>query len=234
MVKIKPRPAIGGIASADRLLTVLTAFELGDTSLSLAEFAQRTNLNKATIMRLIVSLETFGFINRLADGRYTLASEVMRLNAIYQEAFDLERHIEPYLFQLMTEIGETASFYVKHGAYRLCQYRVNSNHRLRLHIQPGEIRPMDDAAGAQALRSTYEQVRTRKEPFYSMGVTDPHAASMALPIFGINNEMLGALVVSGPASRFTLERAKSVSEVFYQVADELIHQLGGESPYTSN
>lgn len=56
MVRIKPRPAIGGIASADRLLTVLTAFRLGDTSLSLAEFAERTELNKATIMRLIVSL----------------------------------------------------------------------------------------------------------------------------------------------------------------------------------
>ena len=233
MVRIKPRPAIGGIASADRLLTVLTAFRLGDTSLSLAEFAERTDLNKATIMRLIVSLETYGFINRLADGSYTLASEVMRLNAIYQDAFDLERHVEPYLHQLVNEIGETASFYVKHGAYRLCQYRVNSNHRLRLHIQPGEIRPMDEAAGAQALRATYEQILVRKEPFYSMGVTDPHAASMALPIFGVNNEMMGALVVSGPASRFTLERAKSVSQFLYKVADELIHQLGGESPYIS-
>lgn len=232
MVKIKPRPSIDGIASADRLLTVLTAFKLGDTSLTLAEFAERTELNKATIMRLIVSLENFGFINRLADGSYMLASEVMRLNTIYQDAFDLERHIEPYLHQLVNEIGETASFYVKHGAYRLCQYRVNSTHSLRIHIQPGEIRPMDEAAGAQALRSTYEQMRVRKEPFYSVGMTDPHAASMALPIFGVNNQMMGALVVSGPASRFTAERARSVNQFMSKVADELVQQLGGESPYT--
>lgn len=231
MVKIKPRPSIDGIASADRLLTVLTSFKLGDTSLSLAEFAARTKLNKATIMRLIVSLEAFGFINRLADGSYTLASEVVRLNAIYQDTFDLQRHIEPYLHQLVDEIGETASFYVQHGAYRLCQYRVNSTHRLRLNIQPGEIRPMDEAAGAQALRSNYQQMLAKNEPFYSTGITDPHAASIALPIFGINNEMMGALIVSGPASRFTLDRANSISHFLYKVADELINQLGGQSPY---
>ncbi|MBD0183644.1 helix-turn-helix domain-containing protein, partial [Acinetobacter baumannii] len=91
MVKIKPHPATSGNASADRLLTLLTAFRIGDKSLTLAELAERTELNKATIMRLIVSLEDFGFVNRLSDGRYTLASEVMRLNTIYQDALDLER-----------------------------------------------------------------------------------------------------------------------------------------------
>lgn len=45
-------------------------------------------------MRLIVSLEDLGFINRLSDGRYTLASEVVRLNTIYQDALDLERHVD--------------------------------------------------------------------------------------------------------------------------------------------
>lgn len=42
---------------------------------------------------------------------------------------------------------------------------MNSTHRLRVHIQPGEVRPMDGAAGAQALRSTHEQVLARTEPF---------------------------------------------------------------------
>lgn len=229
MVKIKPHPATSGNASADRLLTLLTAFRIGDKSLTLAELAERTELNKATIMRLIVSLEDFGFVNRLSDGRYTLASEVMRLNTIYQDALDLERHVVPCLQQLVDEIGETASFYVKHGAYRLCQYRINSTHRLRVHIQPGEVRPMDGAAGAQALRSTHEQVLLRKDPFYSTGVTEPHAASMALPVFDAQNDVVGALVVSGPSSRFTSEIAKSVGDFFFKIADDLTKSLGGKS-----
>ena len=32
MVKARPRPAVNGVASADRVLTVLTAFQIGDTA----------------------------------------------------------------------------------------------------------------------------------------------------------------------------------------------------------
>ena len=51
MVKTRPRPAVNGVASADRVLTVLTAFQVGDTALSLVELVERTDLIKSTIMR---------------------------------------------------------------------------------------------------------------------------------------------------------------------------------------
>lgn len=227
MVKTKPRPAVNGVASADRVLTVLTAFRTGDTALSLVELVERTELIKSTIMRLMVSLETHGFVSRLADGRYTLASEVMRLNAVYQESLDLERHILPRLHKLCDETGETASFYVRHGAYRLCQYRVNSPHRLRLHLQPGDTRPMDGAASAEALRTPYARAVENPEPIYSSGITDPHSASMAMPIFGPQQELLGALVISGPSGRLSAERAATLRDVFVEVADDLTRSLGG-------
>ncbi|MFK3797905.1 MULTISPECIES: IclR family transcriptional regulator [unclassified Pseudomonas] len=229
MVKTRPRPAVNGVASADRVLTVLSAFRVGDTALSLVELVERTDLIKSTIMRLMVSLETHGFVNRLADGRYMLASEVMRLNAVYQDALDLERHVLPRLHKLTDETGETASFYVRHGAYRLCQYRVNSPHRLRLHLQPGDMRPMDGAASAEALRTPFSRAKEGLDPFYSSGATDPHAASMALPIFGPSQEVIGALVLSGPATRLTSDYAKSLREVFIEVADDLTRSLGGKT-----
>lgn len=226
MVKARPRPAVNGVASADRVLTVLSAFQVGDTSLSLVELAERTGLIKSTIMRLMVSLEDHGFINRMADGRYQLASEVMRLNAVYQEALDLERHVMPRLQELAEYSGETASFYVRHGAYRMCQFRVNSRHRLRMNMQPGDMRPMDEAAGAQALRASYEVGSKLDKPYYSRGATDPHAASIALPIYGAQQELMGALVISGPASRLTEEAAASLRQVFIDTARDLMRSLG--------
>ncbi|MFF7709188.1 helix-turn-helix domain-containing protein [Pseudomonas sp. NPDC007930] len=226
MVKTRPRPAVSGVASADRVLTVLTAFRIGDTALSLVELAERTGLIKSTIMRLVVSLETFGLVNRMADGRYQLASEVMRLNAVYQDALDLERHVMPLLHRLTEETGETASFYVRHGAYRLCQYRVNSPHRLRLHLQPGDMRPMDGAASAEALRTPYARALVMEHAFYSQGATDPHAASMALPVFGAQQELIGALVISGPSGRLTEERARTLDALFCEVVAELNRSLG--------
>jgi len=226
MVKARPRPAVNGVASADRVLTVLSAFAIGDTALSLVELVQRTGLIKSTIMRLMVSLEDRGYITRMADGRYQLASEVMRLNAVYQEALDLERHVMPRLHFLAEQSGETASFYVRHGAYRMCQYRVNSTHRLRLNMQPGDMRPMDEAAGAQALRVPVEVGTALEKPYYSKGATDPHAASIALPIYGAQRELMGALVVSGPASRLTEDVAESLRKPLFETARDLMRCLG--------
>ncbi|WP_425928335.1 IclR family transcriptional regulator [Pseudomonas sp. NyZ201] len=226
MVKARPRPAVNGVASADRVLTVLTAFQIGDSSLSLVELAERTGLIKSTIMRLMVSLESYGFVTRMSDGRYQLASEIMRLNTVYQESLDLERHVMPRLHYLAEQTGETASFYVRHGAYRLCQYRVNSAHRLRLDLQPGDMRPMDEAAGAQALRAPYQTGIALPKPYYSRGATDPHASSMALPIYGAQQELVGALVISGPASRLTEESAQNFREVFFETARDLMRSLG--------
>lgn len=227
----RPRPDVVGVASADRVLTVLTAFRIGDSALTLAELNARTGLIKSTIMRLLVSLETYGLVTRLADGRYLLASEVVRLNAIYQDAHDLERHILPRLYQLTEESGETSSFYVRHGAYRLCQYRVNSPHSLRLHLQPGDMRPMDEAASAQALQTPYTVAKAGLTPYYSRGATDPHASSAALPIYGPQESLLGALVISGPANRLTQERAQALHEALSAIADELTLSLGGKPLY---
>lgn len=226
MVKARPRPAVNGVASADRVLTVLTAFQIGDTALSLVELVERTGLIKSTIMRLMVSLENYGFITRMADGRYQLASEVMRLNAVYQEALDLEKHVMPRLHHLAEQSGETASFYVRHGAYRMCQYRVNSSHRLRMNLQPGDMRPMDEAASAQALRAPYQVGIALQKPYYSKGATDPHAASLALPIYGAQQELMGALVISGPVSRLTEEYAESLRDMFFEAARDLMRSLG--------
>ncbi|WP_426153316.1 IclR family transcriptional regulator [Pseudomonas sp. DC3000-4b1] len=230
MLKARPRPAVNGVASADRVLTVLSAFQIGDTSLSLVELAERTGLIKSTIMRLMVSLEDHGFVTRMADGRYQLASEVMRLNAVYQDALDLERHVMPRLHHLSEQTGETASFYVRHGAYRMCQYRVNSPHRLRLNMQPGDMRPMDEAAGAQALRAPFEVGIALERPYYSCGATDPHAASVALPIYGAQRELMGALVISGPASRLTAESAERFKSLFFETARDLMRSLGYKGP----
>ncbi|WP_313430436.1 helix-turn-helix domain-containing protein [Pseudomonas sp.] len=226
MVNVRPRPAVNGVASADRVLTVLSAFQVGDTSLTLVELVERTGLIKSTIMRLMVSLENHGFVNRMADGRYQLASEVMRLNAVYEEGIDLERHVLPRLHLLAERTGETASFYVRHGAYRMCQYRVNSPHRLRMHVQPGDMRPMDDAAGAQALRAPFASGIAMQKPFYSMGATDPHAASVAFPVYGAGDELVGALVLSGPSSRLTPECAEAFNDIFFDATRDLMRSLG--------
>ena len=102
---------------------------------------------------------------------------------------------------------------------------------IRDSLQPGDMRPMDQAAGAQALQTPYPVAKAGIIPFYSCGATDPHASSVALPIYDAQEELLGALVISGPANRLSLERAKTLYEVLREAADELTRSLGGKPLY---
>src|SRR3712207_3544514 len=150
--KKQNRAIVEGVAAVDRALAVLAAFRRGDVSLSLAELSARTGLVKSTIMRLAVSLERHGLIVRLSNGSYQLDAEVLRLGMIYQQSFSLEKFVVPVLEELVARSNETASFYIRRGEQRLCLFRVETPHLLRLHIQQGDMLPMDSSATAQVLR----------------------------------------------------------------------------------
>lgn len=226
----RKRPSLAGVAAADRVLKILTAFRRGDRSLPLAELASRTGLIKSTIMRMAISLEEHGLVVRLADGSYQLDAEVLRLGSVYQYSLDLESHVLPVLESLVNKTEESASFYVRRGDRRLCLFRVDSPHLLRLHIHPGMTVPMDQSAIAKVLRiadARAEAYDPRKFPTYIVGPNDPHTAAVATPVFGADGRLVGALALSGPISRLTLGRSKSVGKLLLQAAERLTKSLGG-------
>jgi DNA-binding IclR family transcriptional regulator len=217
--------ASGGVSSAERALSVLTAFRHGDRALSLAEIATRTGLVKSTIIRHADSLRRFGLLARLPDGRYRLDSEILRLATTYQHAFNLQDYVTPMLEQLAATSGETATFYVPHGEERLCLFRVEGSNPIRMRVQPGDVRPMDDSAIARVLRRyAAGPARDRANDgvvLYTSGVADPHAAVLATPVFGAAAALIGAVAISGPATRLTAERAQMLKESLSEAGLEL-------------
>jgi len=226
------QPSIKGVSAAARALAVLTAFRRGDSALSLAELARRTGLVKSTIMRLAMSLEQYRLLARLPDGSYRLDAETLRLGTAYQQAFSLSDHVGPALDELAEKTGETASFYVRNGDERLCLFRVESANRVRMHVQPGDTRPMDKSAIAQVLRRYENELPTPGDelPLFTSGVTDPHAAGMAMPVYGVGNILLGALSISGPVSRLTPARAEHYKPFLAETANKLTAACGGTPP----
>jgi DNA-binding IclR family transcriptional regulator len=229
------KSALEGVAAVGRALSILSAFRKGDEAVSLAELAERTGLVKSTIMRLAISLEEYGFLAHQADGSYRLDAEVMRLGSIYQQAFRLETHVMPALEALVDKTGESASFYIQRGNERLCLFRVDSPHRLRLVVRQGDMLPMDGSAIAQVLR-TFGAVPLPASaakldlPMYTAGANDPHVAGMAMPVFGPDDAFAGALSITGPITRFTREAAASAASTLRDAARELTRALGGQPP----
>lgn len=223
-----------GRASADRFLAILTCFERGDKSLSLTEIARRTGIIKSTVLRMSAALIDNRFLVRDVNGEYRLGPEIARLNLVYSEAMQLEHYVMPVLQSLVELTGETASIYIRHGSYRLCQYRVNSPHQLGVHKQPGEVRAMDDASSAVILRTFGDNGShsvSVKLPLYTEGASDPYAASVSMPVYQSDATLLGALVLAGPCNRLTPDRAEDYSDAMRSAALELSRQLGGETAF---
>lgn len=233
--KTKAPPALEGVASAERTLSLLSAFRKGDTDLTLAELSARTGLVKSTIMRLAVSLETCGFLSRTPEGNYRLEAELLRLGMIYQQSFRLEAHVMPVLERLVEQTGESAAFYIRRDEQRLCLFRADSPHRLRMHVRQGDMLPLDGSAIAQVLRlftttPLPADAGLLDFPLFTSGANDPHVAGMALPVFGPEEAFAGALCLTGPITRLTAEAARQCAPLLREAAAGLTRALGGRMP----
>ena len=68
----------------------------------------------------------------------------------------------PVLEGLVARTGETAAFYVRRGEQRLCLFRADSPHLLRMHVRVGDALPLDNSAIAQVLRVQSKEIRTKR------------------------------------------------------------------------
>lgn len=218
-VQIPPK-ARPQVAAAERALLILKSFDSPGEQLSLATLAQRSELYKSTILRLLASLNFMGFIRRTPDGLYTLGPELRRLGsfALSQPRSELEEAIRPVLHRLVGATKETASFYVIAGTQRLCMFRENSLQPARHHLEEGTLHPFGRGAASQVLRAFRKEPRDKKARgvrstgwAISEGERHPDVSAVAVPILNSKDQLVGALNVSGLRARLDsakLERAR--------------------------
>lgn len=56
------------VQSVERALMILNTFRTGEDAWTLAQLAEKTGLYKSTILRILGSLERFGYVMRGEDG----------------------------------------------------------------------------------------------------------------------------------------------------------------------
>lgn len=226
--KEKPR-----VEAVERALGILEAFADGVSRLTLSELAQKTGLYPSTVLRLSNSLEEFGYMHRDSDGFFRLGPTLWRLGVLYQNAFNLERHVRPVLQYLVDSLGETAAFYVREKNWRICLYRRFANSSIGHHVEEGARLPLDRGASAHVLMAftgaTGEKYgRIRSERLYiSEGERNPDACSVAVPVFGPSNEFVGALSVIGPRNRMVGETLQTSISVIQEGAQRLSRSMRG-------
>jgi DNA-binding IclR family transcriptional regulator len=223
-----------GVTAVDRAFSIIESFHAGEESLSLQTLAARTGLNKATIIRLIASLEKTGCMNRLAHGAYALGPSLLRYGSLYQSSFHLSDHLLPILRDLVRQCGETAAFFVRDGDMRICLHRIESNSALRLHLKEGERHPLLPSGTGKVLLAFSNEGGTALDPvrkdyfILNIGEREPEISSVAAPVLRAGGALVGAVSITGPTGKFTDGKAERFVRLLLPAAAELTRLCGGD------
>ncbi|TWO72601.1 IclR family transcriptional regulator [Caenimonas sedimenti] len=223
----------GGVIAVSRALSLMEAFAIGESALSLAELSRRAHMHKTTALRLARTLALSNYMVQTDDGLWRLGPAAGWLGARYQAGFDVNNVVEPALHELVKATGESASFYVREGDIRSCVARVEGPQSVRHNVRIGERLPLDRGAPGRVILAfsgaagePYEGIRERGFHI-SMGERESEVSSVAAPVFALNWRLLGSMCISGPTSRLTKVKLEKHAKSVIRAANELSYALAG-------
>lgn len=225
-----------GVAAVDRAFDILHAFSHERSVLTLAEISRITGLYKSTILRLLGSLEKFGFVWQRADGSYQLGPGLLSLASIFQDSFSLREFIEPALEELVTATNEGATFFIRDGEEQVCLFRVDGRRAIRdYNIRLGDRQRLNNGAASTIFRRLERNpaLPLTRENFTaeSFGNVEPEMAAVAAPVFTADHSLAGVLTLSGPIARFTRDYVEQIRPVFIDSALRMSLSLGAQKSW---
>jgi IclR family acetate operon transcriptional repressor len=198
------------------------------------------------------------------SSRYHLGSRVFMLASAADVHLDLRLVARPYLERMMRSSGETANLVTASENEVVYLDQVASMHLVKMFTSPGMRVPFyctgtgkailafkPDEFVAGALRGPFK--RHTPHTLTSRPAIEQELASirrlgysvdneemeegvrcLAVPIFDRRHQVVGAISVSGPTTRMTVEKVERLAPNARAIAEELSRQLGfeAESPIT--
>jgi DNA-binding IclR family transcriptional regulator len=192
---------------------------------TLADLVARTGLPRATAHRLAVALEGHRLVERSESGVWTTGAGLRELS---RGGPDLAELAERHLVTLRDISGESAQFYVRDGASRVCVAAAERAHGLRDTVPVGARLPLTAGSAAHALLAfdpadevtpllpsasftarTLLDVR-RRGWAHSVAEREAGVASLSAPVRDGAGGVLGAVSISGPVERLGRRPAPEV------------------------
>ena len=125
-----------------KTLDLLDAFEQPGASLTLAELTLRVGLPKSSVLRLLRTLESRGFVDRSPDGlRYRLGLKLFELGTRVAARFQLHEAAVFVMVQLRDACGDTVNLGVLAETEVLLISVLESAHPLRKTANVGDREP---------------------------------------------------------------------------------------------
>lgn len=217
------------VTAIEKSLIILSIFTMDRPSLSLKEICDQVGFNASTTYRILHTLSEYGYIIRTADKNYCIGTTPLSLSAIYQKTNQLTQ-ISPVVDNIRDMCNETASFFIQQDNDRICLYRAHSRDMIRHNIDVGTQLELNRGASGRVILAYGRRLQDKSGFFknirdkgYYLSINEHNAALFAVskPILSKGGQLIGALTISGPISRFNEER----KQYFLDLLTEQIEQV---------
>jgi DNA-binding IclR family transcriptional regulator len=111
---------------------------------------------------------------------------------------------------------------------------------VRYHIRVGQVLPLHAGSPGKVILAfigtpgqEFDDIR-RAGYYVSVGERDPEVAAVSAPVYGLDWKLLGAISISGPASRMTHSRLDDLADAVIAKANSLSVALGGRRAFRMN
>lgn len=169
------------VRSVDRAVDILKAFTQEQPVLTLGQVAERVQLAKPTVFRLLATLQQRGMVAQDREsGTYSLGFEVLALAAIRSRQTGVWQKALPFLRRVREALNETVVLAVRDKDHRIVLHQVESSQPIRRIASVGERVPLYVGASSKVLLASMEDDEVddylRRTPLVQLGrdtVTDP-------------------------------------------------------------
>lgn len=240
----------------EKTLDILEQLKHGGNSPGLAEVARRVEMPKATVYRILTTLEARGYLDRESDGGYRIAGKLFALQRDASPGQSLLRAAPPVMERLATECRETVNLGILDGGEVVVIATAESPQSVRMASKVGNRRYVHTTglgkvllaaiADAALIRLIRIKGLPRLTP-HSIGTQAGLAAEMVrirkqkYAIDNQENEVEGrciamrvegsgepgaALSISGPEFRMDLKRVRSMLPLLRLACAEITKELG--------
>src|SRR5690606_3361942 len=243
---------VSEIQSLARGLKLMELLAASPEDVGVTELANEMGIDKSSVSRLVQTLATYGYAEQApVSRRYRLGPQIVRLSRSLLTRMPLRDEAKPFLRDLVNRTGECAHIAILSQGKALYIDQVESPASLRVTTGVGTLAPLhctalgkcllafDPAAALpeemraftprtitdrQTLAAHLEQTRRQgyavDDEEYDYGVR-----CVAAPVIDYRGKVVGAIGISGPAGRMTLDRMAEYAAIVKEVGRNLSDRL---------
>lgn len=244
------------VRSVDRALRIIQIVAGSDEPIALSDISRSAEIDKATALRLLGTLQSFKFVQRDPLTRcYSLGPGLWRLVRFWRH--DLKEVSEPHLKSLLRATGETVQLVCPRGLERVVVQAFPAPHELCVVPAVGQAQPIYIGASGKVLMAFAEEAErdriielTGLRPLNPLGITDRRvflgvleetrrrgyatsigdvtmgASAIAAPVFDAADRVVAAVSLRAPDIRMPADRMEQIAPLVVEAARGIGFELG--------